>query len=1013
MRFLHNTIQSSQKANHCLSYSVDIENKKLNYFICVFSGEIQVFNIESNLCEPIVNFVGRYPLSVEISYITLIGMHLAVVTTDCSLLMLKNYPPFKLVSKYQMSSLKDPLRIPLAHFAITCYGEFMLSSGFMNNAIVCQFDSDDTPTLKTINMPDFIIIGIAPTHEPECFKLLVSHNEKKKLISINITEDRLVDEIDLPCEYHSLLTVFDSEGTGKQLIFSDKTILVDEKVFNITSPMNSYCVTKYGEVLIQLFDQNVYVFDPNRMIMFPRGKLPLVSMFCFMDNGFLFCFSQYGNSYFLPLSQDSSLSNSSIGLDMLPKTTFSLMPTISNAFMFMNTMYTCVGSGDDSQIVSIINSVPHTTESISFQSDILASKTNWLTISESNYVGQNAQFFYCPPNIHIITSKGSSSLLSGSCSIHPSQTYALGKFGDVIYQVHSCGVLGLDNDKKWPDYSIVIDHASMNKNHLVLCTNGSHLLVLDPSFRVVSERDFPGFKQCLICDDNIAVLTKAKESQTSLLAIYNTELSDTESFTQIQFPVFSMAYVPSICSIFISTSNGSVFVFSFSSTSLSRNMTLIYESKYPSYLIGFQNSVLMASDKFRFFSNNCIYDLKEPMKPICIAYENEGSFRVLTSDKTILSITAQCKDMIDISKESFNVSICPRKIITTEKYVFVIMRQSYQNVTRSSLLYINKTNPNQKYEIVTSNRDVLVSIASINDNSIICGIERPDGKGSYLFLDLDDNGTKVSQAQYDLPAPSYAVAVKNSIVYISSGRELYQVENQNQTKSIFFSKTQIAFLEIGDKFIWIGDRTQSVFVCRIQNNNSSGSSLKPLVACDISPCFITAMKLLDEYTVVIGDKFGNITVLKLSDDVITNKIWRTSTPPERGINIDSCSRLDRIANICLNQTITSIMIPQFSKCIFYTTLHGQIGSMIPLSSDEEFNTLLSVENQTEKACSEKFGFIQSKTVDISRLCVANGDMILMLENLDQDSQIRIEQGLKLHPKFISNHVSKLKLMSKF
>ena len=138
-----------------------------------------------------------------------------------------------------------------------------------------------------------------------------------------------------------------------------------------------------------------------------------------------------------------------------------------------------------------------------------------------------------------------------------------------------------------------------------------------------------------------------------------------------------------------------------------------------------------------------------------------------------------------------------------------------------------------------------------------------------------------------------------------------------------------------------------IFVCDVQES-CFFMRFKPdenqmiIFADDTMPRFVTSFAILDFSTIAIGDKFGNIVVLRLppgtTDDVNVDPtgdkgLW------DRGLLNGASQKAELLCSFHLGETVTCLqkatLIPGGSDALVYTTLSGSIGMLVPFSSNED------------------------------------------------------------------------------
>jgi len=155
--------------------------------------------------------------------------------------------------------------------------------------------------------------------------------------------------------------------------------------------------------------------------------------------------------------------------------------------------------------------------------------------------------------------------------------------------------------------------------------------------------------------------------------------------------------------------------------------------------------------------------------------------------------------------------------------------------------------------------------------------------------------------------------------------------------------TMVKLLQTAGDRAFVGDMMQSVQVVKYD----SSSNRLVLVASDPSPRPITAQELLDWNTVAVGDKFGNVTVLRLPrgadagaiDLTGQRALWDSSRE-------DNTPKLEILCTYHIGEVVTSLtrasLVAGGAESLIYVTITGRIGALVPFTSrdDVEFYTQL-------------------------------------------------------------------------
>jgi splicing factor 3B subunit 3 len=138
----------------------------------------------------------------------------------------------------------------------------------------------------------------------------------------------------------------------------------------------------------------------------------------------------------------------------------------------------------------------------------------------------------------------------------------------------------------------------------------------------------------------------------------------------------------------------------------------------------------------------------------------------------------------------------------------------------------------------------------------------------------------------------------------------------------------------GDR-AYIGDMMQSMHLVRYD----STSNRLILVASDKVPRPIVCQELLDMSTVAVGDKFGNISVLRLPrgadasavDVSGTRALWDSSRE-------DTTPKLETLCNYHVGEVVTGMtrasLVAGGAESLIYVTVTGRIGALVPFTSRE-------------------------------------------------------------------------------
>lgn len=138
----------------------------------------------------------------------------------------------------------------------------------------------------------------------------------------------------------------------------------------------------------------------------------------------------------------------------------------------------------------------------------------------------------------------------------------------------------------------------------------------------------------------------------------------------------------------------------------------------------------------------------------------------------------------------------------------------------------------------------------------------------------------------------------------------------------------------GDR-AYVGDLMKSMHFIRYDTSTNK----LILVASDRVSRPVTCQELLDMNTVAVGDKFGNISVLRLPRDADaravdvsgTRALWDSSRD-------DGTPKLETLCTYHVGEVVTGMtrasLVAGGSESLIYTTITGRIGALVPFTSRE-------------------------------------------------------------------------------
>ena len=220
-------------------------------------------------------------------------------------------------------------------------------------------------------------------------------------------------------------------------------------------------------------------------------------------------------------------------------------------------------------------------------------------------------------------------------------------------------------------------------------------------------------------------------------------------------------------------------------------------------------------------------------------------------------------------------------------------------------------------------------------------------------------------------------------------------------------ESSIVHLTSNGPHIAVGDAASSVFFVRYQerkDKSRAGSFPGQLipVADDVTPRRMTTCCFTDSYTVAVGDKFGNICILRLPPDVASNTSasvdeegWEEAVGPD-------CMHIPKVHQVNsfhVGDVITSlsmIVLPSGGpttpkmpgNAIMYSTIQGAVGVLKPFRTDAEFIQMYNFQNIMRRELEPLLGcehhFYRSRFYQTSK--VIDGDYLEQFYNLTAEER---------------------------
>lgn len=200
---------------------------------------------------------------------------------------------------------------------------------------------------------------------------------------------------------------------------------------------------------------------------------------------------------------------------------------------------------------------------------------------------------------------------------------------------------------------------------------------------------------------------------------------------------------------------------------------------------------------------------------------------------------------------------------------------------------------------------------------------------------------------------------------------------------------------VGDR-AYIGDMMQSILIVRYD----ATSNRLVMVARDASPRPIVSAELLDWNTVAVGDKYGNISVLRLprgadagAIDVTGQRaLWDSSRD-------DSIPKLELLCHYYVGEVVTSMtrasLVAGGPESLIYVTITGRIGALVPFTSRSDVDFYSQLESSMRKEAKRPTGRnpMDYRSFYAPVMHVVDGNLCEAFSSLNHEQQTKIAEQL--------------------
>lgn len=222
----------------------------------------------------------------------------------------------------------------------------------------------------------------------------------------------------------------------------------------------------------------------------------------------------------------------------------------------------------------------------------------------------------------------------------------------------------------------------------------------------------------------------------------------------------------------------------------------------------------------------------------------------------------------------------------------------------------------------------------------------------------------------------------------------------------------VGIQSVGDRII-VSDVQESVHFVKYRRSENQ----LVIFADDTTPRWVTSVCILDYTTVAIGDKFGNVSIVRLpatvndnvdEDPTGTKSLW------DRGLLNGASQKAECICAIHVGEIPLSLqkanLIPGGNDSLVYTTLSGTVGMLVPFTSHEDHDFFqhleMHVRAENPPICGRDHLSYRSYYYPIKH--VIDGDLCEQYNTLDATKQKNIAEELDRTPADVSKKLEDIR-----
>ncbi|KAG9509541.1 Splicing factor 3B subunit 3, partial [Fragariocoptes setiger] len=402
--------------------------------------------------------------------------------------------------------------------------------------------------------------------------------------------------------------------------------------------------------------------------------------------------------------------------------------------------------------------------------------------------------------------------------------------------------------------------------------------------------------------------------------------------------------------------------------------------------------------------------------PEGIVAVTENTLRVLVLDQLGVVFNQQCFPL-QATPRKFVVHPQSRNIITIEVDRLPVLSSEGSDRWRSLLRILDPLTGLSHQEVLFDSEECLTSLAlstfSKGFTSVIVGVAKGLKIKGRNHNDCYINSYRLAQDgnslefMHSTPVESVpqAMCTFQSLIAIGIGKTV-RIYDMGQKKLL----TKCENRQITNFVVSISAHGSRLMVADAQDGftfmkyTRAGNSSLTVFADDVDQRFVVSAGVIDHSTVAAGDKFGNLSIIRLHHDVnddVDDDPTGTRSLWDRGWLGGSSQKSESIVNFHVGDIITSIqkvsLAPGFLECIVYTTIMGAIGALIPLTNREDIDFFQKLESSMRTdhmpLCGRDHVKYRSFLFPVKN--VIDGDLCDLYTSLDSSVQQRVANELDM------------------